>query len=200
MFPQAILFDLDNTLFFITTRRKVPGNKCCSFVTDNRVPFDAETLLEAVNREKNRYWSNPERYRAGRLNINQARRDIVKKALASLQFYDDPQIMVMVESISKLQKELVCLFPESIRTLEHLKSAGIKMVLITNGMVENQRPKIEKFNLARFFEFCLIEEEVGFGKPDLRVFQLALQKLHLKPDRVWMVGDNLVWDVEAPQK
>jgi putative hydrolase of the HAD superfamily len=108
--------------------------------------------------------------------------------------------MVMVDSISKLQKELVYLFPESIRTLEHLKSAGIKMALITNGMVENQRPKIEKFNLTRFFEFCLIEEEVGFGKPDLRVFQLVLQKLHLKPDQLWMVGDNLVWDVEAPQK
>lgn len=46
----------------------------------------------------------------------------------------------------------------------------------------------------------MIEEEVGVGKPDTRVFEIAMQKLGLGPEDVWMVGDNLVWDVEAPQK
>jgi putative hydrolase of the HAD superfamily len=201
MFPQAILFDLDDTLISYNHASKSAWEQICrSFVTNNQVPFDAETLLETVNKEKNWYWSDPERHRTGRLNINQARRDIVKTALTDLQFHDDVMITAMADSVSKLQKELICLFPESIRTLEQLKSAGVRMALITNGMTENQRPKIKRFDLTRFFEFCLIEEEVGFGKPDLRVFQLALQKLQLKPDQVWMVGDNLVWDVEAPQK
>jgi len=29
---------------------------------------------------------------------------------------------------------------------------------------------------------------------------MALQKLNLTAEEVWMVGDNLVWDVEAPKK
>lgn len=41
---------------------------------------------------------------------------------------------------------------------------------------------------------------MGVGKPDLRVFRIALEKLGLRADEVWMVGDNLVWDIEAPQK
>lgn len=74
------------------------------------------------------------------------------------------------------------------------------MVLITNGSAEKQRGKINRFCLSGFFEFCLIEGEVGVGKPDTRVFEIALQNLGLGPEDVWMVGDNLVWDVEAPQK
>jgi putative hydrolase of the HAD superfamily len=46
----------------------------------------------------------------------------------------------------------------------------------------------------------LIDTEVGFSKPDVRIFEIALQKLSLKPEDVWMIGDNLVWDIEPPQR
>lgn len=34
----------------------------------------------------------------------------------------------------------------------------------------------------------------------MRIFEIALAKLGLKADEAWMVGDNLEWDIEAPQK
>lgn len=46
----------------------------------------------------------------------------------------------------------------------------------------------------------MVDREVGFSKPDIRIYELALEKLSLQSDEVWMVGDNLVWDIEAPQK
>jgi putative hydrolase of the HAD superfamily len=201
MFPQAILFDLDDTIISYNHASERAWQQACrSFVANHQVPFDADTLLEAVNRQKDWYWSDPERHRTGRLNMMQARRVIVKTALAELQYHDENAAMAMADNVSKLQTELIQLFPESIHTLEKLKSAGVRMALITNGMIENQRPKIDRFDFARFFEFWLIEEEVGFGKPDLRIFQLALQKLRLGPEQVWMVGDNLSFDIEAAQK
>lgn len=129
-----------------------------------------------------------------------ARREIVKAALRELQYFDEVKAYEMADNYSRLQEELICLFPNSIETLEKLKALGVRMALITNGSSEKQRGKINRFCLSEFFEFCLVEEEVGFGKPDTRVFEIALQKFSLKAEEVWMVGDNLVWDIEAPKK
>lgn len=79
------------------------------------------------------------------------------------------------------------------------KTAGVRMGIITNGTSEGQREKLRRFTLTDFFEIILIEQELGFGKPDLRVYLHALELLHLQPQDVWMVGDNLVWDIQAPQ-
>ena len=45
----------------------------------------------------------------------------------------------------------------------------------------------------------LIEGELGFGKPDERVYRAALDALAVESSDAWMVGDNLTWDV-APAK
>lgn len=59
---------------------------------------------------------------------------------------------------------------------------------------------MNRFGLGRFFQTILIEGELGYGKPAEIVYLRALQDLELTPDQVWFVGDNLVWDVAAPQK
>ena len=46
----------------------------------------------------------------------------------------------------------------------------------------------------------LIEGEIGFGKPDPRVYTRALAALGVAAGDTWMVGDNLEWDVAEPQR
>lgn len=74
------------------------------------------------------------------------------------------------------------------------------LALITNGAAAPQRAKIRRFDLERHCGAVLIEGELGFGKPDGRVYETALQRLGLSPDAVWAVGDNLEWDVAGPQR
>ncbi len=63
-----------------------------------------------------------------------------------------------------------------------------------------QRSKINRFGLADLFDLILIEGEVGFGKPDPRVYERALESLGVAAGDTWMVGDNLEWDVAEPQR
>ena len=49
--------------------------------------------------------------------------------------------------------------------------------LVTNGAAAPQRAKIDRFDLARFFDVIVVEGEAGFGKPDRRVFERALGAL-----------------------
>jgi putative hydrolase of the HAD superfamily len=76
----------------------------------------------------------------------------------------------------------------------------VRLALLTNGGADWQRAKIAKFDLARHFDCILIEGECGFGKPDERIYRLALGALEAEPADAWMVGDNLEWDVAAAQR
>ncbi len=40
----------------------------------------------------------------------------------------------------------------------------------------------------------------GFGKPEERAYLHAMQALGVTARETWMVGDNLEWEVEAPQR
>lgn len=73
------------------------------------------------------------------------------------------------------------------------------MVLITNGSSQSQRHKIDKSNLSGLFDLILIEGGQGIGKPFFEIHERALAALDLTAEEVWMIGDNMEWDVIAPQ-
>jgi putative hydrolase of the HAD superfamily len=54
--------------------------------------------------------------------------------------------------------------------------------------------------LAPHFDVILIEGEIGFGKPDRRIYERALAELSIEAADAWMAGDNFEWDVAQPQR
>jgi len=60
--------------------------------------------------------------------------------------------------------------------------------------------KVRRFELEQYFDFILIEGEFGVGKPDLRVFKHGLEQFCASPTQVWMVGDDLEFDMRPAQK
>src|SRR5436190_458842 len=75
-----------------------------------------------------------------------------------------------------------------------------KLALVTNGAAGLQRAKVERFALTHRFDHIQIEGEHGFGKPDERAYQHAMQALGVTASETWMIGDNLEWEVEVPQR
>ena len=200
-FPKAILFDLDDTIVSFSNATVLAWKKCCeNFVSNESVIFNSVTLLQKINEVRTLYWSNPTRHKTGRENIKIARRQIVQTAFEALSYYNLDKSNLLADNYSDLQDELLCLFDGAYETLQSLSELNIRMAIITNGTSKNQRGKLERFNLNKFFELVLVDTEVGFSKPDIRIYELALKKLSLPSNDVWMIGDNLVWDIEAPQK
>jgi FMN phosphatase YigB (HAD superfamily) len=50
------------------------------------------------------------------------------------------------------------------------------------------------------FDHIQIEGEHGFGKPEERAYTHAMETLGVGPHETWMVGDNLEWEIMAPQR
>ncbi|MHB8127838.1 MAG: HAD family hydrolase [Mobilitalea sp.] len=196
--PKAILFDLDDTIVSFYSATIKAWELCCEeFITNEVVDFDSATLLQKIDETKTWYWSDAARHKAGRDNLKMARRQVVQGAFETLDYYDTTSMHKLADSYSYLQEELLCLFEGAYEALNTFKDLNIRMAIITNGDSQKQRGKLERFNLNHFFELVLVDTEVGFSKPDKRIFELALDKLSLQANEVWMVGDNLVWDIEG---
>jgi YjjG family noncanonical pyrimidine nucleotidase len=78
----------------------------------------------------------------------------------------------------------------------HGLASRARLLLLTNGIAEVQRPRFDAAPICGAFDEILISGEVGLAKPDPAIFNLALQRAG-DPDRnrVLMVGDNLVSDI-----
>ncbi len=200
MLPKAILFDLDDTILSYHSLSSPTWNKVCAeFVAKNNL-FEANTLIDAINETGKLYWSDSERHRLGRLDLNNTRREVVRLALEKLGCFQNEYAVQIADYYSNLHQESIHPFPGAVETLQELVQRGVRLALLTNGNSVKQRYKITKFDLEKYFDVCLVEEELGFGKPDIRVFQMALNHLRVSPGKTWMVGDNLEWDIETPQK
>jgi putative hydrolase of the HAD superfamily len=91
-------------------------------------------------------------------------------------------------------------FPGARETLDSLRALCVRLALVTNGAAEVQRGKLTRFALERHFDHIQIEGEHGFGKPEERAYTHAMTALGVAAHETWMVGDNLEWEVVAPQR
>lgn len=75
----------------------------------------------------------------------------------------------------------------------------VKVAIITNGSTQRQKAKIMNTHLNSCFEVIIISEEVGFSKPDKRIFELALHQLNVQPEDTLFVGDDIEKDIGGCQ-
>ncbi|MBI2887730.1 MAG: HAD family hydrolase [Chloroflexi bacterium] len=200
MTPGAILLDLDDTILNFSGSVEPAWRAICARAAAGAPGLDPESLYHAIDRVRTWYWADPKKHKEGRADLRAASRRIVYEALVSVGFDAPDLAKEMAESYRDLRERAVELFPGAADTLAELKSRGIPLALLTNGNAVDQRAKIQRFNLAPYFECIIIEGEFGAGKPDPRVYRAALDTLRVGPEATWSVGDNLEWDIAAPQR
>jgi HAD superfamily hydrolase (TIGR01549 family) len=80
--------------------------------------------------------------------------------------------------------------PETIPLLEVIKHKK-SLALITNfDHPPNVYSVLSKYNLTKYFEFVAISGELGFEKPDPKIFHITLENVGLKPVDVVFIGDT----------
>ena len=199
MLPQAILFDMDDTLLFVNVTADSAWKEACNLAVKEPKPHSTEEFLNQLNTVRNWYWSDAERHRVGRLDLHGARTAIIRMALEKLGCNDEQTANNIAANYANILDGALEFFPNAENTLKELVKKRVKLALLTNGAGEAQRAKIQRFKLGRYFSICLIEGELGYGKPDQRFFKMALDKLGVMPNQAWMVGDDLERDITGAQ-
>lgn len=87
-------------------------------------------------------------------------------------------------------------FPDVVPALTALRRKGRRLAVVSNWDTR-LRPLLAALGLAEFFEVIVVSGEVGWQKPDPRLFDHAARQLGLPPDRILHVGDSLEEDVRG---
>ena len=86
--------------------------------------------------------------------------------------------------------------PDIIPMLKALKDKGIKTGIITNCYFE-ERDAILKSDLYPYFDTLCMSCEEGIKKPDIRIYELCIKRLGVRPEECLFVGDGGSNELEA---
>lgn len=88
---------------------------------------------------------------------------------------------------------------------EHAEAAQEKgdrvLAVISNGPADHQWNKARTLGVPMWIpeENIFMSGDIGYIKPDKRAFDYALEKLDIKPENAWYIGDSLRNDIAGAQ-
>lgn len=85
-------------------------------------------------------------------------------------------------------------YPEVPAMLRAIRGAGFKTAILSNGSPAMLQAAIAAADLAAQFDQVLSAESVGVYKPYRSVYQLAVDRLGVRPERICFVSSN-GWDI-----
>uniref|UniRef100_A0A7C2PEW0 HAD family hydrolase n=1 Tax=candidate division WOR-3 bacterium TaxID=2052148 RepID=A0A7C2PEW0_UNCW3 len=91
-------------------------------------------------------------------------------------------------------------FPDAVETLFKLKSLGFRLAIISNIDNEIIEPVLKKLGIYDIFEVIVTSEELGFGKPNIKIFEETLKRLGISSKDAIFIGDSYTNDVEGAKK
>ena len=216
MTPRALLFDLDNTLLFEDQATLGAVRAACERA---RGLADVDELSAAAVRIADEHWRAAPTYpyadamgmwwgeglwgdfrgedddlRAVREFATRFRREVWRDALAACGASDDALAAELSEAYRSARRAGELVDPQATTVLEDL-SRDHSCALVTNGASDVQREKIGRTTLARYFTAIIISAEVGVGKPDPRIFEIALDTIGAAAHATVMIGDSVPRDV-----
>lgn len=81
-------------------------------------------------------------------------------------------------------------FPQSIKLIEHC--INLPKCIISNGQRVFSELELRFLGLYDYFDFVIFSSDVGYKKPDLRLFMTAIKKMgfELEPKCIISIGDS----------
>jgi phosphoserine phosphatase len=215
---RAVLFDLDNTLIFEDQSTFASIKQACASAQP-RTGIDPALLADAVAQIADTLWrASPEFVygeafgiwwgevlwgdftgdgdvvRAIRAFAPAFRSAVWEGALARRGVADAALAQELERAYIRVRRSAETIDPDAEAVLAAV-SRRRRLALVTNGAGDVQREKLSRTPFKRYFSEVVISVEVGVGKPDPRIFEIALERLRVGAHHAVMVGDSLARDV-----
>lgn len=123
---------------------------------------------------------------------------ILRGILAELDYPDAPSahLRPALDRMYAVSQAHWKLEADAIQMLETLRAQGYRLGMISNANdADDVQRLIDLHNLRSYFEAIFVSAAVVYRKPHPQIFQMALQKFNVPPQRAVMVGDTLGADI-----
>jgi putative hydrolase of the HAD superfamily len=194
---KAVIFDLGNTLISYYSRQEFPvilreaiGN-CIEELTSKGVviPDDQRVWLRVKEQDHgspgNKVYPLSERLStifgvADTTMLDELCIEFMKPIFRAARLHDDAK-----------------------PTLKSLRDMGVKTAIISNtpwgSPAHLWRRELRRHGLSELVDVAVFCGDVGWRKPDPRIFKHTLDRLGLEPGDCLFVGDDPRWDIDGPR-
>ena len=189
---SVVMFDIDDTLF-------AHHSSVLAGLTRFRArlgpPFD-----EGDDRAASEYWErladkHYRRYLSGELTHIEQRRERARDFVAQFgQHLDDSEADAWYDVYLAEYTKAWMLHGDTLACLNALASTGIRLGIIANGDFTFQSDKLARLGLDPLFEHVVTSGELGYAKPDARIFEHACARFEVEPAQTAYVGHRLRTD------
>lgn len=184
MVVKAVLFDLDGTLL----------DRAASAVRFVELQYQKNEVLHSISQEV---------YVSSFIELDRngsVWKDVVYQQLITRHSLEGVTWQFLLRDYVENFSRACIGFPNMRAMLEGLKAEGYLLGVITNGRSPFQEKNIQSLGITPLFSTILVSEAMGVSKPNLAIFQVALQRLGVKPSEAVFVGDSPRSDIEGAQK
>lgn len=183
---KLVSFDTDDTLYDFMTISTYALEKVAEFIRDtasvdhNQLnAIDVIAALESAAEEMEHPYAH----------IPELRRRAFAKIISRFSLRDERLVSIMEQIYVRHRFAPVTLFDGVLATLEELRRT-YTLCIISNGEQD-----LADLGVADYFTFVLTATDVGFQKPDPRIFQEAMLRAGCAPHEMAHVGDSVRSDV-----
>jgi HAD superfamily hydrolase (TIGR02253 family) len=197
---KCVCFDLDDTLCDYEKSAKISRDIMMNYAISRCKGLDLNTFQEAYLES----FQDMINFYGGQAIFLiksglETRLEHFSRTLYRLGFYDPKLVNQLVNIYGEERMKTLKLFSDSIRVLTVLKRKH-RLSLVTNGPSDIQRSEIELLNIEEYFDEIVVSGEVGYAKPDPRIFKVLLTKLKITPSQMVYIGNSQKHDIIGAKK
>jgi putative hydrolase of the HAD superfamily len=187
-----IYFDLDHTLWDFESNSQEALKMVYQKYNHIFREISLNRFVESYKKINKRLWEMYRKKEIGQVELKLLRFEITLNALKIKHREDLIEEMnsTYLEILSK-QKLLV---DGAVETLEYLKDK-YELGILTNGFRKTQIVKMKSSGIFDYFSILVSSEDVGFPKPDEKIFNYAILMSKKSKDEIVYIGDDFENDI-----
>ena len=193
---KHIFFDLDHTIWdFDRNAEETLTELYQHYKLDELGLNSAAEFILNYTLNNHALWTD---YHLGKINKELLRAERFSRTFIQMGILPELVPAQFEEDYVRLSPTKTNLFEGSFKVLEYLQQR-YQLHIITNGFKETTLTKMSSSGLNPYFRNVIISEDVGFNKPNPRVFQYALNQAKANLKESIMIGDSLEADIYGAQ-
>jgi len=187
----TVLFDADNTLLDFL---KDEHQALARVLETLGVPATDENI-SIYSRINQGLWKQLEK---GEITKPELKRVRFRLFFDAIGFSCDKDPLEVNEFYLSLLSEGGNLLEGAIETVRKLRSDGLDLYIVTNGIAATQARRLERSGLTPYISEVFVSETIGYQKPRKEYFDFVLDKIPEKDkEKILLVGDSLTSDIKG---
>lgn len=102
--------------------------------------------------------------------------------------------LVLAEMYRGISRRRLRPYPYVIEVLDALRKR-LPLAIVTDAQSAYARAELNKAGLLDYFHPIIVSGDYGYRKPDKRLFQMAIERLGVRPEHMLYVGNDMHRDV-----